>query len=405
MKNRKRVIFVSLIIILIAIAGLYATYAINVELKEPTTTEDGMMLNFELKGGKKEINVESGKTKTFDIDITNLNNDDIKYGIVYSLENSSSLPAGVTIAQSSISENEAVGMVSKESTVSVSIVIVNESTTNVEVLLDVINGYKNGGDLIIPEGKTLIETIYDINTISLTQTKNLTITGITEQLTTSFSAENNVNNIIGVEVISEGGGTANATINGNTINVTAIGATPIIIEEEYACSENPSTTNAKSTTYCAEYGCNSGDTLNYQTCTSSYNLTGGYNNIYVCYNGAWAWNSSGERTNLTCDSGYTEGSAVCTFDSSDPTGQSCSSSQGNKTVHVTCVKPCTKTYSASCEDYDTSYSCSSNQQTLVNTTCYSCDNNFVFNKSNLTCNGTCSRDVPTYIYEIRILYK
>ena len=163
MNNKKRIMFISIIAILIAIIGLYSTYAINVYEEETKMTNFDESFNFDLFGNNtREMIIPAGKTKLLDIDITNPHNDTIQYGVAYSLNNSTSLPSGVTIAQASTSEDPTTGIVTATDTVSVSIIVVNESTESVTLSFSVTTGYKNGGDLIVPTEKVLVDGIYDV---------------------------------------------------------------------------------------------------------------------------------------------------------------------------------------------------------------------------------------------------
>ena len=162
--DKKRIIFISIIAIFIAIVGLYSTYAINVYEEETTSTNYDMAFDFSLSGNdNKEIIIASGKKQLLDIDITNPYNDTVQYGVAYSLISPSTLPENVIIAESSMSKNSTIGLVEANETKSISLVIVNNSTESITVSFSVINGYKNGGDLIVEEGKKLIDEVYQVN--------------------------------------------------------------------------------------------------------------------------------------------------------------------------------------------------------------------------------------------------
>ena len=168
--SKKRITLIVVLTILLIITGLYTTYAINVYEEETTPTEYDMALNFDLSGNlTKTLTVEAGKTKVFDIDLTNSYSDAVQYGVAYTLVSPTSLPSGVTIAESSRSKNSSVGQINASSTISTTIVVANESTESVTVSFSIINGYKNGGDLIVPTGKVLVDGTYDIGPVTATK--------------------------------------------------------------------------------------------------------------------------------------------------------------------------------------------------------------------------------------------
>ena len=164
MKNR-HIIF--LIMIIIALCGivLSASYALNVNVTQNTTSDYDLSYTFDISDNATwTINLEAGKTKIYDIAVTNPYDDSIKYGIVYKMNNPTTMPDDSLVGMVSTSENSTQGILEANSEKNISIAIVNGSDSNMQVTLSVISGYKNGGDLIIPEGYTLITDEYDIVT-------------------------------------------------------------------------------------------------------------------------------------------------------------------------------------------------------------------------------------------------
>ena len=128
-----------------------------------TSSNYDMSLTFDISGNvNKELSVEAGKTKTFDIVVNNPYTDTITYGIAYKMLNPTTKPDDLIIAVTNISENPSEGMIDANSKKVISLIIVNDSTSNIQVSLTVVNEYKNGGDLIIPTGYTIISDIYDV---------------------------------------------------------------------------------------------------------------------------------------------------------------------------------------------------------------------------------------------------
>ena len=164
MKNR-HIIF--LIMIIIALCGivLSASYALNVNVTQNTTSDYDLSYTFDISDDATwTINLEANKTKIYDIVVTNPYNDSITYGVVYKMDNPTTMPDNSLVGIVNTSENSSQGILEANSRKNISIAIVNGSDSNMQVTLSVITGYKNGGDLIIPEGYTLITDEYDIVT-------------------------------------------------------------------------------------------------------------------------------------------------------------------------------------------------------------------------------------------------
>ena len=155
--SKKRLVFITVIILSLVIMGLYATYATDNTIG--LSNEYDMTLNFDLASGmNKQIKIEPGKRKYFDIDLTNSYNQSVKYGITYELVGLTNLPEGVKITTSANSKNNAVDLVSPNSTATVSIIVENNSNQEINLIFSVVNGYEKGGELIVPNNKKLMAT-------------------------------------------------------------------------------------------------------------------------------------------------------------------------------------------------------------------------------------------------------
>ena len=161
--EKKELIIVTILTFLIALTGILATYAIDTKLSYNDTTDYNMSLSFDLSSStNKQVTIQAGKTKFFDIDVKNSNSGTIKYGIAYSMVTPSSLPSGVTIAKSWKSANPTSGLINANATLPVTIAVENTSSTDITIALSIINGYEKGGDLVVPTGKTLITGVYRV---------------------------------------------------------------------------------------------------------------------------------------------------------------------------------------------------------------------------------------------------
>ena len=161
--SKKKIIILSVIVILIGIASILTTYALDITMTRGTSSNYDMSLTFDISGNvNKELSVEAGKTKTFDIVVNNPYTDTITYGLAYKMLNPTTKPDNLIIAVTNISENPYQGTIEANSKKVISLIIVNDSTSNIQVGLTVVNGYKNGGDLILPTGYAFVSDVYDV---------------------------------------------------------------------------------------------------------------------------------------------------------------------------------------------------------------------------------------------------
>ena len=163
--DKRKLIFTSLIVLALVVAALSISYALNVAVTEGTSSEYDLSYTFDISDNATwTINVPAGKTKVYDISVTNPYNDIIKYGVVYKLDNPTTMPSNSLVGVLNTAENPSQGNINANSTLEISVAIVNNSSSNMQVTLAIVNGYKNGGDLIIPSGYTLITEEYEIVT-------------------------------------------------------------------------------------------------------------------------------------------------------------------------------------------------------------------------------------------------
>ncbi len=155
--DKRKLIFTSLIVLALVVAALSISYALNVAVTEGTSSEYDLSYTFDISDNATwTINVPAGKTKVYDISVTNPYNDIIKYGVVYKLDNPTTMPSNSLVGVLNTTENPSQGNINANSTLEISVAIVNNSSSNMQVTLGIVNGYKNGGDLILPSGYTLV---------------------------------------------------------------------------------------------------------------------------------------------------------------------------------------------------------------------------------------------------------
>ena len=159
-----------LIVILFIIFGafltfsLYRTFAYDTSVVEevPSTTD----LEYTFKIGNssiKQITVDSGETRYYDIVLGNPNNAKISYSVYYEMVSPSTKPDGFSIEYTKKSTGESTGKVDKEGNITLNLVVTNTSSSAVTVKIGSVAGYVNGGELILGSGQTLIpEKIFPV---------------------------------------------------------------------------------------------------------------------------------------------------------------------------------------------------------------------------------------------------
>ena len=156
MKNRHIIFLLMIIIALIGII-LSVTYALNINITENTTSDYDLSYTFDISDNATwTINIEPGKTKIYELTLTNPYNDSIKYGIAYKLENPTELLEGVTIEVPDTSSSLPQDLLEANKTNNIEVEIKNNSINNLQITLNILTGYKNGGDLIIPDNYVLL---------------------------------------------------------------------------------------------------------------------------------------------------------------------------------------------------------------------------------------------------------
>ena len=152
-----------LIVILFIIFGsfltfsLYRTFAYDTSVVEevPSTTD----LEYTFKIGNssiKQITVDSGETKYYDIVLSNPNNAKISYSVYYEMVSPSSKPDGFSIEYTFKSTGNSTGIVGNNGNITLNIVVTNTSSNAVTVKLGTVVGYVKGGELTLGSGQVVI---------------------------------------------------------------------------------------------------------------------------------------------------------------------------------------------------------------------------------------------------------
>ncbi len=159
--KKKEIIVLSILIISLITVSLYQTLATDITMNKTNSTDADLSFTFDITDQTgKVVNVASGAIKILDVFVTNPNNGTIKYGIAYTP--SIVKTADITIAQLSTSKDSVSDLINKDERKQITLVIINNSTSDITLSLVSVTGYEHGGDLIMPSNHTLITEEYEI---------------------------------------------------------------------------------------------------------------------------------------------------------------------------------------------------------------------------------------------------
>ena len=159
--KKSRVIIVLLLVISLITVVLYQTLATDITMNKTNVAGVDLSYTFDITDTTgRVVNVNAGATKILDLFLTNNNNGTINYGIAYTP--SSVKTDDITIAELSGSRDSISGTINKNEKKQITIVIVNNGTSDISLTLVPIAGYEHGGDLIVPSDHTLISGSYEI---------------------------------------------------------------------------------------------------------------------------------------------------------------------------------------------------------------------------------------------------
>ena len=137
--------------------SLYRTFAYDTSVVEevPSTTD----LEYTFKIGNssiKQITVDSGETRYYDIVLGNPNNAKISYSIYYEMVSPTTKPDGFSIGYTSKSTGDSTGKVDNNGNITLNIVVTNTSSSAVTVKVGTVAGYVKGGKLTLNSGQVVI---------------------------------------------------------------------------------------------------------------------------------------------------------------------------------------------------------------------------------------------------------
>ena len=152
-----------LIVILFIIFGafltfsLYRTFAYDTSVVEETPSTTDLEYTFKIGNSSiKQITVDSGETRYYDIVLGNPNNAKISYSVYYEMVSPSTKPDDYKIEYTSKSTGTSTGKVDKNGNITLNLVVSNTSSSTVTVKLGTVAGYVNGGELTLNSGQVVI---------------------------------------------------------------------------------------------------------------------------------------------------------------------------------------------------------------------------------------------------------
>ena len=152
-----------LIVIIFTVFGafltfsLYRTFAYDTSVVEETPSTTDLEYTFKIGNSSiKQITVDTGETKYYDVVLGNPNPAQISYGVYYEMVSPSTKPDDFSIEYTSKSTGESTGKVDKEGNITLNLVVTNTSSSTVTIKLGTVAGYVNGGDLELSSNQEFI---------------------------------------------------------------------------------------------------------------------------------------------------------------------------------------------------------------------------------------------------------
>ena len=145
MSKKSIITILLLLVISFAIISIYATFAYNEEAGKLDASQADHNLVYTLKeNSSKQISIAPNEEKFVDIVLTNTYDSTVRYGMYYSLMNSSKKPDGleITLAKESIDLLE--NTIKPNQTRSVSIHVTNNSSEDINIIIGALIGFENG---------------------------------------------------------------------------------------------------------------------------------------------------------------------------------------------------------------------------------------------------------------------
>ena len=160
---KKEIILLSfvLVVILLSVSYLLNSYATNVLSNHNGENEYTITLSEE----DNSINIPSHSSKIVFYKIKNTNKGTVQYGVGYNYVNTDDNSLGVYIKGY---EDNITGLIEKDETKFIKLKIYNQTDNDENLVLSTILGYETGGDLIVPEGISLVDSVISSDNATIT---------------------------------------------------------------------------------------------------------------------------------------------------------------------------------------------------------------------------------------------
>ncbi len=137
--------------------SLYRTFAYDTSVVEETPSTTDLEYTFKIGNSSiKQITVDSGETRYYDIVLGNPNNAKISYSVYYEMVSPSTKPDDYKIEYTSKSTGNSTGIVNNNGNITLNIVVTNTSSNAVTVKVGTVAGYVKGGELTLNSGQVVI---------------------------------------------------------------------------------------------------------------------------------------------------------------------------------------------------------------------------------------------------------
>ena len=148
-KKKKIIIIILVLLILFGIYMLYNTFAVSTIASNNSDNIYDIDINEDTT-----INVPKGSSKTIYYHIKNTNKAAVKYGVGYNTS------TNIEIKVYEDSKDKVLDIISYGDNKYIKLYLNNPTNSNNTITISCVLGYENGGDLIVPNGITLVTEIY-----------------------------------------------------------------------------------------------------------------------------------------------------------------------------------------------------------------------------------------------------
>lgn len=157
--SKKTILIILLTMLSIGIVSLYATFAIDEEAKELGNSTADYNLIYSIKeNSNKILTISPHEEKYVDVTLNNPYDSTVKYGMYYYVEKPNRNPEGLTVSLAEDSLDLLQNTIKPNQNRSISIKVVNDSETQIELIVGALVGFEKGNiNELIKDGEILIK--------------------------------------------------------------------------------------------------------------------------------------------------------------------------------------------------------------------------------------------------------